>query len=254
MASPDAASSPDAFPTAPHDPPTASGFVSGFVASLHSILLYVLFGTFVGIGALGHDYGFSLPWMWASTLLVWAGPAQVILISVLGTGGTPLQAALAVTLSAVRLLPMVVSLLPVLRTPKTRVWHLILPAHFTAISLWVDAQRLMPAVPRDRRIPYCNGLGTGYMVAAMTGCTVGFFLAAGLPNAFAAGLLFLTPMVFMMSVMRNARTLVDQLAFGIGLVAGPLLATYRVELDLVWSGLLGGTLGYIIHRWRKAAR
>lgn len=254
MVSPDAAPPSDPFPNAPHDLPTASGFVSGFVASLHSILLYVLFGTFVGIGALGHDYGFSLPWMWASTLLVWAGPAQVILISVLGTGGTSLQAALAVTLSAVRLLPMVVSLLPVLRTPKTRLWHLILPAHFTAISLWVDAQRLMPAVPRERRVSYCNGLGTGYMVAAMTGCTVGFFLAAGLPNAFAAGLLFLTPMVFMMSVMRNARTLVDQLAFGIGLVAGPLLATYRVELDLVWSGLLGGTIGYLIHRWRRASQ
>ena len=49
----------------------------------------VLIGTYVGIGALAHDYGFSLGWALLSTLLVWAGPAQVILVSALGSGATP---------------------------------------------------------------------------------------------------------------------------------------------------------------------
>ena len=80
----------------------------------------MLFGTFVGIGALGHDFGFSLLWMLLSTALIWAAPAQVILISALGSGAGAIEAAIAVTLSGVRRLPMVVALLPMLRTEGTR--------------------------------------------------------------------------------------------------------------------------------------
>jgi predicted branched-subunit amino acid permease len=82
-----------------------------------TVLSLVLFATYLGIGALAHDTHFSLLWALASTLLVWAGPAQIILISTLGSGATAVQAAIAVTLSAIRLFPMVVSVLPMMRTP-----------------------------------------------------------------------------------------------------------------------------------------
>ena len=62
----------------------------------------MVFGTYVGIGALAHDLGFSLPWALGTTLFVWAAPNQVILISALGAGMAPLAAALAVSLSGVR--------------------------------------------------------------------------------------------------------------------------------------------------------
>jgi predicted branched-subunit amino acid permease len=51
-----------------------------------------------GVGALAHDYGFSLEWVLLSTVLVWTAPAQVILLSALGAGASPLEAALAVGL------------------------------------------------------------------------------------------------------------------------------------------------------------
>src|SRR6516165_7908609 len=79
-----------------------------------------------------------------STVLVWAGPAQVIIISALGAGASPLEVALAVGLSGVRFLPMVMSLLPLIRGPQTRFRHLVLPAHLTAASLWI---RVLPAAP-----------------------------------------------------------------------------------------------------------
>ena len=49
-----------------------------------TVLALVLFATYVGIGALAHDTHFSLGWALASTVLIWAGPAQIILISTLG--------------------------------------------------------------------------------------------------------------------------------------------------------------------------
>ena len=61
-----------------------SAFIAGLRASFLSVFMLVLLGTYVGIGALAHDYGFSLGWVMLSTVLVWAGPSQVIMISALG--------------------------------------------------------------------------------------------------------------------------------------------------------------------------
>ena len=82
---------------------------------------------------------------------------------------------------------------------------------------------------------------------------VGFYLAAGLPPLLAGGLLFLTPMSFLMSTARNARMMVDKLGLVFGLVIGPLLTHLDVSLDLMWTGLIGGTLAYLVHRVREAA-
>jgi predicted branched-subunit amino acid permease len=111
-------------------PPLDSGiaaFFAGVRASWTSVFTLVLLGTYVGIGALAHDFGFSLGWVILSTVLVWAGPAQVIIISALGAGATPLEVTLAVGLSSVRFLPMVMSLLPLIRGPQTQFRHLVLP-------------------------------------------------------------------------------------------------------------------------------
>jgi predicted branched-subunit amino acid permease len=93
-----------------------------------TILTLVLFASYLGIGALAHDMYFSLAWALASTAFVWAGPAQIILISTLGSGATVVQAAIAVTVSAIRLFPMVVSVLPMMRTPQTKRRQLVLVA------------------------------------------------------------------------------------------------------------------------------
>ena len=234
--------------------PAMPAFLDGMRAAATSALSIVLFGTYVGIGALAHDYGFSLPWLALSTALVWAGPAQVILLSALGTGASLFEAALAVGLSGMRLLPMVVSLLPLIRGPQTRTRELLIPAHLTAISMWVECLRYLPTMPRERRIAFCNGIGTGFLLAAEIGGVAGFYLAASLPRLLSATLLFLTPMSFLISTVRNAKLVVDRLALVFGFVIGPLLAYFAVDLDLMWTGLVGGSLAYGIYRLRGAPR
>lgn len=231
-----------------------SAYLAGFRATWTSVFSYVLFGTYIGIGALAHDFGFSVTWAFFSTILVWAGPAQVILISALGAGASHIEVAIAVGLSGVRLLPMVVALMPMIRRPQTRAWDLLLPAHFTAVSMWVEALRLLPKVPRENRIAFCNGLGSGYGVTAISATVVGFYLAAKLPPLMSAGLLFLTPLAFFMSTLRNARMLLDRLALAFGFVLGPLFAYWQVGLDLMWSGIAAGTAAYLVHRLREVLR
>jgi predicted branched-subunit amino acid permease len=227
-------------------------FVRGVVSAWLSVFSLVLFGTYIGMGALSHDFGFPPWWLALSSMLVWAAPAQVILISSLGSGASLIEAAVAVTLSAIRLLPMVVALLPLLRDKSVRTRDLILPTHFTSISMWVESLRLLPQIPRERRLPFCNGLSVGYMSTAVAAGFVGFYLAEGLPKLLAGALLFITPLSFLMSTARNARTMMDRLALILGLILGPLLTYYEVELDLMWTGVIGGALAYGVHRVREA--
>jgi predicted branched-subunit amino acid permease len=228
-----------------------TGFAHGLRAASRSVFLFVVFGTYVGIGALAHDLGFSLLFALGTTLLVWAAPNQVILISALGAGMAPLAAAVAVSLSGVRLLPMVVSLLPYVKTPDVRTRNLIVPAHLTAISVWVEGLRLLPGVPHARRIAFYNGLGVGLLVSASAGTAAGFYLSANLPVLFAAALLFLTPASFLVSTYASSPRAVDRLALGFGLAIGGALALANVPLDLVWTGLVAGTLAWLVPRLRS---
>ncbi len=233
---------------------TAAAFFGGVKSAWTSVFFLVLAGTYIGMGALAHDYGFSSWWLALSSILVWAAPGQVILISSLGLGAPPIEGAIAVGLSAIRLFPMVVALLPLLRGPETRTRDLLLPTHFTSVSMWVESLRLLPGMPRERRIAFCNGLSVGYMGTAVSFGFVGYYLAAGLPPLFAGTLLFLTPLSFLISTARNAKAMVDRLALLLGLVIGPLLTIWHVGLDLMWTGMVGGSLAYGFHRLRQAAR
>jgi hypothetical protein len=81
--------------------------------------------------------------------------------------------------------------------------------------MWVESLRLLPAVPPEHRIAFCNGLSCTYMAVATASGFAGFYLAAGLPPLLAGALLFLTPMSFLISTARNARMLVDRVVAAI---------------------------------------
>jgi predicted branched-subunit amino acid permease len=231
---------------------SAAAFFGGARSAWTSVYVVVLAGTYVGLGALAHDVGVSSIWLSVSTVLVWAGPAQLIVISGLASGGTLVEIAIAVTLSATRLFPMVVALIPVVRGPNTRLRDILLLTHFTSISMWIESLRLLPHVDRPHRVAFCNGLSSGYMVTGIVAGLVGYYLAAGLPPLLAGVLLFLTPLSFFLSTVNNARQLADRIALVLGLVLGPVLAYWQVPLDLMWTGIIGGTLAYAFQRFREA--
>lgn len=226
---------------------------NGVRAALGSVFCYTLFATFVGFGALCHDLGFSLLWAVLSTALIFAGPAQVISVTMLGAGAPLLSVALAVGLSGIRLLPMTVSLLPMLRTPQTRTRELVFFAHFIAVSIWVETLRFAPHVPRENRIPFCTGIGIAMTSSSILGTIAGFVLAAQLPPLLSAAVLMLTPLSFLTSTARNSILISDRVAYALGFTLAPLLAWLKVDFSLLIAALAAGTLGYAVHWLRRRA-
>src|ERR1700738_1911167 len=229
-------------------------FAWGLRSVASTVLTLVLFATYLGIGALAHDTHFSLGWALASTALVWAGPAQIILISTLGSGATIVQSAIAVTVTAIRLFPMVVSVIPLMRTPQTKRRHLVLVAHFTAGTLWVECVRFLPQVPRELRIAFVHGLGCGLLVIGLCATIAGYGLAANLTQTFAAAILLLTPLAFLFSTARNSREIADVVALALGLMLYPLAALLNSGLDILLSGVVAGKNVFWGSLWRAGAR
>jgi hypothetical protein len=63
--------------------------------------------------------------------------------------------------------------------------------------------------------------------------------------------MFITPISFLTSSARNARLLLEKAALALGLLVGPVLAFNHVEFDLLWTGIIGGTLAYGLHRVQR---
>ena len=210
---------------------------------------FVLFGTFVGFGALTSESGLS----WLDTIFmsifVFALPAQVVLVDQMARGASILTATLAVTATAVRLLPMTVALLPMIRDRRVPKWMEVAVAYFVAVTMWVEAMRRAPGVPRHLRAAYVLGL-TAWLVAFTTvGGLIGFFLAARVPPVIAAALLFMTPIYFVLSMLGSTRSTAGAMPVLLGLALGPLFHVLVPELDLVLTGLIGGSISFLLARY-----
>jgi predicted branched-subunit amino acid permease len=186
-----------------------------------------------------------------STALQWAGPAQVILVTGLGAGTSLFEVAVAVALSSVRLLPIVVALLPMVKSENAKPWQLVVPAHFMAVSVWVEVMRHGPTMPREQRLPFCNSFGATLVVVGTLATAVGYYLQSALPAIFGAAAMFITPISFLTSTARNARLFLEKAALALGLIIGPALAFSHVAFDLLWTGIVGGTLAYGLHRIQR---
>jgi len=54
------------------------------------------------------------------------------------------------------------------------------------------------------------------------------------------------------SAERNAHMLGDRVALLLGLILGPILASLDVDLDLMWTGVVGGSVAYALFRFCEA--
>jgi predicted branched-subunit amino acid permease len=229
-------------------------FLRGARVAATSVQGLVLFASMVGFGGLCRDIGFPIGAAMLSSALIWALPAQVLVVGGYAAGNAAPVIALAVALSSIRLFPMTAALMPYLRGRKSGVGAQLLAAHFVAVTAWIEGMRRLPSTPVDGRLPFFFGIGCLLVTSATTATLGGFLLAGSLPRSLAIGLLFLTPLSFLIQLSHNARDMVDRLALAFGLVLAPFMAEIGGRLDLLWTGLVGGTAAWAVHRFLKMRR
>ena len=239
-----------AHPAASDESDARRWFLTGAARSL-STPAFVLMAAYFGFGGLARDTGFTLFQSAFMTAVIWAMPSQLVLVGALTAGASLPGMAFVVTLSAVRLLPMTLSLIPVLRSERTSRWTLFGLSHFIAVTTWVEGFRALPGLPRPARLRYFAGFGAGLVGLNMTATVAGYLAAASFPPALSQGLLLLTPIYFLLSLTAAATVRLDRIAMVAGLVVGP--AAYYLGLpgnEMLWAGLLGGTVAFLVGRSR----
>lgn len=226
-------------------------FLTG-MKGIFSLPAIILMLSFVGFCAFTAQAGIPVEQVVFMTGMVWALPAKVILVSSILGGANLVTAFIAVTLSSIRLMPMVAALVPEIRTEKTPSWLLLFLSHFVAITAWVFAMERVQSVPRERRIAFFAGFGITLVLANMLLVAVVYQFVAEFPPIVAGCLFFLTPVYFLASIWSSARHPVIYVALVIGLIAGPLFYWLAPEFDILLAGVGGGTLAWLAERnWRR---
>ncbi|MFN3320671.1 MAG: AzlC family ABC transporter permease [Allorhizobium sp.] len=216
---------------------------------LFSLPAIILMISFVGFSAFALQSGVSRTEAMVMTATVWALPAKMILIGTMTSGANLLAIFLAVSLSSIRMMPMVASLVPEMRTEKTPTWLLLFLSHFVAITAWVFAMGSFKNVPREGRVAYFAGFGITLVTVNTVLVGVCYGLVSQFPPVVAALLFFLTPVYFTASIWATGRQSVVKVAFIVGVVSGPVLAVLVPGFDILIAGLGGGTLAYLFDRY-----
>ena len=226
-------------------------FFRGVLAA-PSTPVVVVVATFVGFGALSRDIGLDLFQALFITGTMFALPGQVVLADQIVVGATLVTTIFAVTLTAVRLLPLTVSLMPLLRNASTsRLTQLVL-SHFVSITSWLEAMRRLPPLPQHLRAAFFGGFAAALFTIVLAATLIGYVAAGQVPPAIAAGLIFVSPLYFYLSLLGAADTGIDRAALALGTILGPILFLVAPGFDLLLTGLIGGTLAYGGMKWRSS--
>ncbi len=206
----------------------------------------VLFAGMVGFGAMGHTHGFDAWVTGLTSLLMFALPGQVVMLEMLISGSSWLAIGFAVSLTSTRFVTMVVTLFPQLhrrdRNPLLYVW-----VHLLAMTAWAMSMREFPRMARHHRLSYFMGIALPCWLISMPGTVLGYFVAGSVPAAVTLGLVFINPLFFLLTF-TEVKPWGNRLAIGLGCVLGPLFFLLDADSSLLLTGLVAGTLAYVVER------
>ncbi len=208
----------------------------------------VIAGSFIGFGSLVHGSGIGLMAGLVSSATTWALPGQIAMVELYGIGASLLVSGVAVWLTNARLMPMVITLLPLLADGRSIGWRHYLVAHVIALTSWAVTLRRLPELSVEKRLAFLSGLGVTLWVISFVATAAGFWLAGSLPRPVTLGLVFLNPCYFLLLFVADLSRRASGLALAVGGVLGPTLHLIDPDWGLLATGLAGGTIAFIINR------
>jgi len=202
--------------------------------------------SFLAIGALLKNLGFSIQESIFSTLLTYALPGSLVMAESLLVGASLINIFLAVWLVNARLYPMTVSLMPLLMHRSQPKWKYYLSCHFIAVSAWLVMKNNYQKINKKNRIDFWMGIGTATWMIAIFSTMLGYIASDYLNKDMMIGLAIVNPIYFICMMVGAMKTLQITLSVLLGAFLGPLFYFISPEWCILYGGVIAGSIAYFV--------
>ena len=202
--------------------------------------------SFIAIGALLKNLGFSLQESIFSTFLIYALPGSLVMAESMLIGASLINIFFAVWLVNSRLYPMTVALMPLLMHKSQPKWKYYLSCHFIAVSSWLIVKDNYKLIEKENRIDYWIGIGTATWTVAIFSTFIGYLASDFLNKDMIIGLAIVNPVYFICMMIGAMKTIQISLSVILGAVIGPAFYFLSPEWCILFGGFTAGTIAFIL--------
>ena len=202
--------------------------------------------SFIAIGALLKNLGFSIQESIFSTFLTYALPGSLVMAESMFIGASLINIFVAVWLVNARLYPMTVALMPLLMHEDQPRWKYYLSCHFIAVSSWLIMKDNYEEIEKENRIDFWIGIGTATWSVAIISTIIGFVASDFLNKDMMIGLAIVNPIYFICMMIGAMRTMQIILSVILGAILGPSFYFLSPEWSILFGGFFAGTIAFFI--------
>lgn len=218
-----------------------------------SLPAFILFFTMMGFGSFARSTGFDIEMAVVASLFIWGLPGQLVMAELTATGQPIFAIIFACSLANARFLPMVVSFLPTISRPNAKFGQLVLDAQLLSINSWAMCLREFPNIDPKQRRRYFVVFASIILIAAIIGTAIGHTVSVLLPQPLVLGLIFTSPLFFAL-VLSAVPALSHRLALLSGCLIVPLANEWFPSIDLLLTGIIGGSAAFLIGKSKRKTR
>lgn len=212
-----------------------------------SLPAFILLFTMMGYGSLARSAGFGMDMAALGTLLIWGLPGQLAMVELTATGQSIFAIVFACSLANARFMPMVVSFVPLMARSQASMPRLMLDAQLLSINSWAMCQREFPRIEVQHRHLYYFVFASSIMLAAVIGTMLGYYGSILLPLVIVLGLIFVSPLFFAL-VLSAVKGKSERFSLLFGCAIVPIAQAWFPSVDLLITGFIGGSLGFVCGR------
>ena len=201
--------------------------------------------SFIAIGALLKNLGFSIQESILSTFLTYALPGSLVMAESMLIGASLVNIFLAVWLVNARLYPMTVALMPLLMHQDQPRWKYYLSCHFIAVSSWLIMKDNYKEIEKENRIDFWIGIGTATWFVAIISTIIGYVASDYFNKDILIGLTILNPIYFICMMLGAMKTTQITVSIALGTILGPVFYFLSSEWCILFGGFTAGTIAFL---------
>ena len=220
-------------------------FIKGFVSIKGAGSPAIALGaSFIAIGALLKNLGFSIQESIFSTFLTYALPGSLVMAESMFIGASLINIFVAVWLVNARLYPMTVALMPLLMHEDQPKWKYYLSCHFIAVSSWLIMKEKYKKIEKENRLDFWIGIGTATWSVAIVSTVIGYIASDFLNKDILIGLAIINPVYFICMMLGAMETVQISCSIILGTILGPTFYFISPEWCILYGGFVAGTIAY----------